>query len=87
MQPAGYYNVIAGPNIAGWTRGYLTVTATNTTLSGTWTSAQGGQHRHLHHHPLNATFLRTALNRAGVEEAHSVLAGRIGEYAAGSGLE
>jgi len=39
---AGYYATIAGPNIAGWTPGYLTVTATPTTLTGTWTSAQGG---------------------------------------------
>ena len=39
---AGYYATIAGPNQPGWTRGYLTVTATNTTLTGTWTSAQGG---------------------------------------------
>ena len=39
---AGYYATIAGPNIAGWTPGYLPVTATPTTLTGTWTSAQGG---------------------------------------------
>ena len=35
---AGYYHTIAGPNQPGWSRGYLTVTATPTTLTGTWTS-------------------------------------------------
>ena len=39
---AGYFAKIGGPNIAGWSRGYLTVTASNSTLTGTWTSAGGG---------------------------------------------
>ena len=39
---AGYFATIAGPNQPGWTKGYLTVTATNTTLTGTWTGAPGG---------------------------------------------
>jgi len=39
---AGYFATIGGKNIADWTRGYLTVTATDTTLTGTWTSPEGG---------------------------------------------
>jgi len=39
---AGYFAVICGPNQGGWAPGYLTVTATDTTLTGTWTSVGGG---------------------------------------------
>ena len=39
---AGYFAKLGGPNQPGWTRGYLTVTATDTTLTGTWTSPEGG---------------------------------------------
>jgi hypothetical protein len=35
---AGYFHTIAGPNHDGWSRGYLTINATTTTLTATWTS-------------------------------------------------
>ena len=39
---AGYFATLGAENVSGWTPGYLTVTATDTTLTGTWTSAKGG---------------------------------------------
>ena len=39
---AGYFAVIGGPNLPGWAPGYLTVSATETTLSARWTSIGGG---------------------------------------------
>jgi hypothetical protein len=39
---AGYFATFGGPNVAGWGPGYLTVTATDTTLTGTWTTVGGG---------------------------------------------
>jgi hypothetical protein len=39
---AGYFATLGGPNVEGWGPGYLTVTATLTTLTGTWTTVGGG---------------------------------------------
>jgi Calcineurin-like phosphoesterase/S-layer homology domain len=39
---AGYFATIGGPNVPGWGPGYVTVTATDTTLTATWTTVGGG---------------------------------------------
>lgn len=39
---AGYFATLGGPNVAGWGPGYLIVTATDSTLTGTWTTVGGG---------------------------------------------
>jgi predicted phosphodiesterase len=39
---AGYFTTLGGPNVSGWGPGYLTVTANDSTLTGTWTTVGGG---------------------------------------------
>jgi Calcineurin-like phosphoesterase len=43
---AAYFAVTGGPTTAGWGPGYLTVTATATTLTGIWTTVGGGPGDH-----------------------------------------